>query len=145
VDGKYKNKKPEVFFEKEDKKINPEKLAINGAHNDLRHISAGKKNAKIAGVEKMISFTRVEPSWFDLKFQDKDTILIHFTKHEATKADEIFRQAYDVLTPKGTLGIISLAGELEQTAKKHKFKIKHERILERGANKLHLLFFTKVL
>ena len=74
----------EKFFEKEDKNADlKQKASITAADSSFQAISAAKKNAKIAGVMKTISFSRKEPKWLDSKFSygtvDK---IVSFIQHK---------------------------------------------------------------
>jgi 23S rRNA (guanine2445-N2)-methyltransferase / 23S rRNA (guanine2069-N7)-methyltransferase len=50
-----------------------EKLDITGSDQMLRNVEASKKNAKLAGVDKLISFSRIDVDWVDTKF-DKNAV-----------------------------------------------------------------------
>jgi len=58
---------------------------IFGFSHLLNDIKSAQKNAKIAGVHKLISFSKVEADWLDIKFKDVqvDRIItkIFFTQH----------------------------------------------------------------
>jgi len=43
---------------------------------EMRHLSMARKNARIAGVERFISFSRNDPDWLDIKFGQASLDLI---------------------------------------------------------------------
>jgi 23S rRNA G2445 N2-methylase RlmL len=70
----------EDFFKKADttgttgkSKDSLEKLDITGADQMLRNVEASKRNAKLAGIDKLISFSRIDVDWVDTKF-DKNAV-----------------------------------------------------------------------
>jgi len=62
---------------------------INVVSTDARDISAAKKNAKIAGVNKLLNFSRQDTEWLDLKFEDVD-LLVSFLPSMNEKKVKIF-------------------------------------------------------
>lgn len=82
----------------------------------LRNINAAKKNAKIAGVEKNINFSRTELEWVETKHDEKSIDCIatlpveaskHFAEAKANKLQkELFDQANFVLTKKGRIALL---------------------------------------
>ncbi|MBD3209460.1 hypothetical protein GF367_03500, partial [Candidatus Woesearchaeota archaeon] len=87
--------------------------AINAFDAQLRNVTAAKKNAKIAGVDKRITFSKLDVEWIDTKLTAKsvDCIVtqpVEASKHvPEAKAKELhkrlFYQADFVLKESGTM------------------------------------------
>ena len=60
-----------------DKNLTRDNADIHCYDRDFRNLKAQKKNAKIAGVEDHITFSRFEPEYIDLKFDDFQVDLIY--------------------------------------------------------------------
>jgi len=58
------------YFEKIDKKIIIKKTNITGYDHMLRNVKAGQKNAKIAGINKQLTFSKIAIEWLDTKFKE---------------------------------------------------------------------------
>ncbi len=66
----------EEFFEKlDDKQIKQKKSLIFAVSNDLRDISAIKKNSKIANINNF-NISKLDIDWLDTKFKEKEIDLI---------------------------------------------------------------------
>lgn len=63
----------------------PSTISIHSYDRHFRNIKAHKKNAKIAGVQKEISFSRFEPEFLDLKFPDKSVDIIYGRPEQPTR------------------------------------------------------------
>ncbi len=59
----------EFDFDKADKSMKEPKAMIVASSQQMSDLRAAQKNAKIAGVEKFITFTRQDVEWLDLKFE----------------------------------------------------------------------------
>lgn len=137
--------------EKQLKKIPHELYAIDA---NFRHISAIKKNAKIAGVDKMISYSRTSPDWIDTKF-DKEQVhhiicfVPQFSKTFAVKEiekhlQELFYQASFVLAPSGNVVCISRETKvLGEYAEKYKFSKSFEQEIKQGDVSFFVAVFVK--
>jgi len=71
----FRKKDWEGFFKKLDLKSKPKKLNILGLDPLLRNVEAAKKNSKLAGVDKIISFSKMDVGWLDTKL-DKESVNI---------------------------------------------------------------------
>ena len=127
------------FFEKFDKE-SKKKLKLRGISIDLRDVTAGKKNAKIAGVERMIMFSRIENDWMDVKFADKE-IDILVAQPIGKEFKDLFYQA-DYVAKK--VVVVTTGQSCLEDAKKFKFSLLEERTLERGQGKLLIQVFGKL-
>ncbi len=105
------------FFEKQDKlrkEIEPQLLALD---DQVRHIASAKKNAKIAGVDKLLTFSRMDIDWLDTKFQEKTVDVVVTFPPEPSKSlaeakakklyAEFFYQTEYFLKPKGNITFIA--------------------------------------
>ncbi len=129
-------------LEKLDKKIK-EKLDITGVNNDLRHVTSGQKNAKIAGVEKLIHFSRMDVDWLDVKYKEGeiDLLVAQPVASEIAKMKEFFHQAQYIL--KGKVLVVSFGNGFKELAEKHGFKSIEERVLKRGESTARIEVFVK--
>ena len=132
------------FFDKLDEGVKKEKLKILGVSNDLRHLSAGKKNAKIAGVSKMVGFSKMDVDWLDVKFKkgEVDRMIAYPVGGEKEKMKEFFHQAEYVLSGEGKIVVV---GEgFDEFAKEKKFEKVGERVIERGKGGYVVKVYKKV-
>jgi len=65
---------------------------INVVSTDARDISAAKKNAKIAGVNKLLKFSRQDTEWLDLKFE-VDILVTYLPTLNAKRLEIFYEQA----------------------------------------------------
>jgi putative N6-adenine-specific DNA methylase len=78
----------------------------------MKHINHAKKNGKIAGIDKKISFSRIDLDWLDTKFtQDQiDRIVTVMPSPQTKEIDKIYReffyQADFILKEKGSIALI---------------------------------------
>ncbi len=89
---------------------------IYSCDSSFNNVSAQKKNAKIAGVEKFISFSRKNVEDLDLKFFDKDIDLIISKIIEPSKSvpehvcidvySYLFKNAKEILSKSGRMAVI---------------------------------------
>jgi len=143
------------FFNKIDKKKTANKKPkINAFDSQFRFVDATKKNAKIAGVDKLINFSRMEIEWLDTKMDKNsiDKIVTNppaISKHTNLKDieklyNEFFYQAEFVLKKKGKMAVIAKSPEeLKKAAEKHKFKVADEKQIWLGKQESKALVFTK--
>lgn len=99
-----------------DNEILAEIAPIYAYDAQLRNINAAKKNAKIAGVDKNIQFSRTELEWVETKHEEKSIDCIatlpveaskHFAEAKAEKLQkELFEQAAYVLTKNGRIALL---------------------------------------
>ena len=135
---KFKDKDATEFFEKYDKE-SKKKLKLRGISIDLRDITAGKKNAKIAGVDRLITFSRIENDWMDVKFADKE-IDILVAQPIGKEFKDLFYQA-DYVAKK--IVVVTTGQRCDEDATKFGFSLVEERVLERGQGKIIIQVFGK--
>jgi putative N6-adenine-specific DNA methylase len=139
----------ENFFNKQD---NKNKSLIFASDQQLYHIRSAKKNAKIAGVNKNIEFSRADLEWLDTRFDKNEIDLIAtkpmFSKYDLKRTkktyDEFFYAAKYILSGKGKIALISRSMDLlKESAEKHGFKVTDERTVWQGQQKLNITIFIK--
>jgi 23S rRNA G2445 N2-methylase RlmL len=142
------------FFEKIDNKKKLEKKPkINAFDAQFRFVDATKKNAKIAGVDKLINFSRMEVEWLETKMDENsiDKIVTNppaISKHTNPKDieklyDEFFYQAEFVLKKKGKIAVLARSpDELQKAAEKHKFKVIEEKPIWLGKQESKVIVFS---
>lgn len=145
------------FFEAIDKKANlKEKTKITGYDAQLRDIKASQKNAKIAGVNKNINFSKVDVEWLDTKFKKGEVDKIatnlpslgHLRESDVEKIfNEFFYQSDFILKNKGkiclALKTLKYFDLLKEKAEKHKFKIVKDMGVMQGEQAIKLISIQK--
>lgn len=136
-------------FEFEEAK-SKDKSKIYAIDSQFRNVDAAKKNAKIAGIHKNINFSRLEINWLDTKFGKESvdrivTCLPIISKYSNRKEilkiyKEFFHQAEFVL--KGSI-VICTKNPKEVKEAASKFKVKEQREVWQGKEKLNLIKFNK--
>jgi len=152
---KFENYDFEKFFDEEDKEINSKiKLLVTAADSSFQSISAAKKNAKIAGIEKKLNFSRKQPEWLDSKFKEHELdMIVSFPpqkgkslseKSTAKIYNELFYQADFILKKEGAVTLLLKETEIAETeAKKYDFKIKSKRKIMQGKEEFFAVVFSK--
>ncbi len=152
---KFKNFNFKKFFERIDKKNLAEIKGKIIATDALFHnINAAKKNAKIAGINKLISFSKLDVEWLDTKF-DKESVdcIASYPPHPTrinTKSikrlyQEFFHNADFVLKHKGKI-VLMVEKEnslIKDLANEHNFKIVLEESVWQGKKEFSILIFSK--
>lgn len=140
------------FFSEIDKKAEKGKMNLNGFDHQLRYVKAAKNNAKIAGVEKLINFSRVDIEWLDTKMDKEEVDLIVTNPPEMTHQtnpvaiqklyDEFFHQVEFVLKKEGKIVIISKNIEtMKKVAVRKGFKTEEERKVWSGKQEYCVVVF----
>lgn len=144
---------PDIKLEPLDK---PKKTQtnINAADFKITNVNAAKKNAKIAGVNKNINFSKIQTNDLELKFQENSvdciaTIPPYLGKSSDKKISEVYKelfyQAEYILSKKGKI-VMLIRPQREEIIKKkaeeHKFMLKENRIVMKGKEEWKILIFT---
>jgi 23S rRNA G2445 N2-methylase RlmL len=103
----------ESFFAQEDTILESHK-PIYGFDILTKNVDATKKNAKIAGVIKDISISRVEVDWMDMKVEKVDCIVsappLYSSLSDIASVDKIYKQLFhrakDILSKKGVIVLL---------------------------------------
>jgi len=142
-------------FDRFDKKIDlKKKTHIFGFAHLLAKVKSSQKNAKIAGINKKINFSKLDIEWLDTKFDEKsvDTVVTYLpslSKRINEKLveklyKEFFYQLEFVLKKKGIIVVAVRNSEfLKKVLKKYKFKLKEEREVWQGKEVLKVLVISK--
>lgn len=119
----------------------------------LKNITAAKKNAKIAGVEKLIRFRRIDIDWMDIKHDEKHfdkiiTFLPGSSKHRSTshldkEYRELFYQAEYILKENGIMAVLCIAKDLLIKASEEHFILDKEQCFYSGEQLMTVLLFRK--
>ncbi|MBU0667095.1 MAG: THUMP domain-containing protein [Nanoarchaeota archaeon] len=149
----FKKVNEKAIFEQEDKLISKKKTNVYCYDYLLRNVKSCQKNAKIAGIERIMNFSKVEIEWMDTKFEEEeiDRIITHLPSEskrmEKKKIEkmyqELFYQARYVLKNKGTITIITQKDELLKEISKKDFEISKEANIYSGKQKLKIIVLQK--
>jgi len=142
------------FFEKIDSKISEEKLEIYAYDSQLRKMKQAQKNAKIAGINKMVQFSRVDVEWLDIKFKKEQAGLIVTAmpqwsqRQQLAERDkeynEFFYQAEYILKKDGRICLICNKPEVVMKhAEKYKFRLEKQQKVMQGGMELAVLTLRK--
>ena len=140
------------FFDKIDKKIKKTKTKIYSYDHLFKYVDYSRKNAKIAGIDKLISFSRVELEWLDIKFKEKSIDRIITNPPTSKNANlgkiynEFFYQSAYILKDNGTISLISRVSDsdfIKKHAEKHNFFVSKENVVWSGEQQLNVSVFKK--
>lgn len=118
-------------------------------------VQATRKNAKIAGVNKAIDFSRTETEWLDIKFEEQSVDCIVTQPPELSKSTKpekykkeaslFFERAKAILKKNGKIGLVLRQGTEahQEAAKTHNFSLKHERTIMQGKEAWKVLIFKQ--
>jgi len=143
----------DAFFSKIDKEAKDAEANIIAMDPQFSNISAAKKNAKIAGIVKTITFSRTDLQFLDAQFGKHaiNTLVtlppqpsVNLPKEKVDKMlKDVFYQAEFVMKKGGTVVLITRTGAdvLAAAAKEYQFTLKEERKVWQGDAELHVLVF----
>ena len=102
----------ELFKDGLEKAFEPRKpinLSIYAYDSFMPNVYASKKNAKIAGVQKLIHFGRIDFEWMDIKFDEKevDSVAINMQKTDLKSFETLFYQLDFIMTKKSSVVVVS--------------------------------------
>jgi 23S rRNA G2445 N2-methylase RlmL len=103
---------PEVFAKCDAEAKKNDDFRIFSSDPDMRHLASAKKNAKIAGVEKKILFSRNDLEWLDIRFGEKkiSAIISDLSFGKETDVRKIFREFFNqcdyLLSPGGSVSVV---------------------------------------
>ncbi|MEK6876732.1 MAG: THUMP domain-containing protein [Nanoarchaeota archaeon] len=134
------------LFRKLDREASDNKPRIYNVDLSMKNINYAKKNSKIAGVDKKISFSRMDAEWLDTKF-DKGKVDKIVAKMPNSKGNELynefFYQAEFILSDKGKIVLMGNGELTEKYSSKHKFEISGKREIFSGKMKYNVFMLTK--
>lgn len=129
-------------------------LNIYSVDSSQNNLKSAEINAKIAGINKDIKFSRYEIEWLDTKFK-KNSVnkIITFPQYPTNNIrkeiiektyNEFFYQSEFILNPKGIIIILTPVPDLiEKYATKHKFKKDKEIKINYMHQPHHIIQFKK--
>tara|TARA_Y100000310_G_C20669467_1_gene809425 strand:+ start:276 stop:1367 length:1092 start_codon:yes stop_codon:yes gene_type:complete len=131
-----------------------EKTKVVAVDPSAHNVTVAKKNAKIAGVDKLIRISKMDLQWLDTKFDEEsvDRVIGHLpstSKHRDEKQTkklfkEFFYQTSFIISKKGTIVTLTPKPDLlEETAKEYKLKKIKEKTLAQGHSTFWLMVFNK--
>jgi 23S rRNA G2445 N2-methylase RlmL len=146
--------KPQSIITKIDaRQKKQKKKKIFGSDKELRYIQSATKNAKIAGIEKHIDFSRCDIEWLDTKFEKHSIDIIateppHDSKHTAKEREktlkEFFYQAAFILKKNGRITILcNTPLPPEDAAGKEGFHLHLTHSLSSGQQSYTIFVYTR--
>ena len=141
----------EKFFKIADKMaLKKPKSKIYSFDHLFKYVDFSKKNAKIAGLEKSIEFSRTEIEWLDIKFKKEsvDRIVTNLPTSKNANLDKIynefFYQSEYILKKDGAIGIITRMPDfVKRHAEKHNFTVTKENDVFSGEQPLKIILLKK--
>ena len=144
----------DAFFKKLDSKRKTAKLDILGLNSMLRHVEAAKKNSKLAGVDKTISFSKMDVEWLDTKLDKSSVDIIASripcpSKHVGESVvrklyKELFYQAEFVMKKAGIMALLTERTGLLKKMMTPGFKIIKQDKLWAGKQSYEFLIIQKI-
>ena len=140
----------EKFFRKIDANIKKSKAEIYSFDHMFKYVDYSRKNAKIAGVDKEINFSRVELEWLDIKFKKEsvDRIITNLPASKNANLEKIYNEFFYqldyILKKNGSIALISRIPELaKKYAEKHNFQAVKEKKVWSGEQMLNIMILKK--
>ena len=72
-------------------------MSVYGYDNSMKFVQYAKKNAKIAGIDKQLNFSRVDVEWLDIKFKKGSVDKIAADMPALSKYNKDIEKAYKEL------------------------------------------------
>jgi putative N6-adenine-specific DNA methylase len=148
-------KEIEAMFDEEDNKITSDIAPVTGYDNLLRNVKAAQKNAKIAGINKEINFTKGDIEWIDTKFKEEEIeCVIAYPQQPSHRVPqkpiekimkELFYQLDYILKSKGKVVIMTHFAKdfFKKLAEDNKFKLISEHDINQGRELFTALILHK--
>ncbi len=138
------------FFRNEDKKTKKAKTGIFAFDYMFKFVDYSRKNAKIAGIDKQVEFSRTELEWLDIKFkkQSVDRIVASLPSSKEASLEriynELFYQSEYILKKDGTVAVIAKLHDMaKRHAAKHNFEVFREKEVWSGEQSLKIIVFRR--
>ena len=147
------NKLVAFNFDKVDKEIKEPKATIVISSPAMSDVRAAQKNAKIAGVEKYMQFTRQDVEWLDFKFDKNsvDCIVSFIPCPSAATPERLLKKMYEdfffnIKEPLAKGGVVVVCGKNLDYFKKLavNVKLKKEISFMNGKDDLFIAVFEKI-
>jgi 23S rRNA G2445 N2-methylase RlmL len=141
------------FFEKHDR-FDDDLKGITASDSQQRHVRAAEKNAKIAGLNKQINFTRMDIEWLDTKFEKLSVDRIITNPPKASRLltekgiekmyQELFYTADFILKPDGRIVLLAKNYiQILKHAQRYHFELKGSFKFMQGKEEFSILVFEK--
>lgn len=134
------------LFMRLDEEVSDDKPRIYNVDLSMKNINYAKKNSKIAGIDKKISFSRMDAEWLDTKFE-KGKIDKIVTKMPNSNGNELYNEffyhAEFILNDKGKIVLIGNNELIEKYSSKYKFEISGQREIFSGKMKYEVFILAK--
>ncbi|HLC47152.1 MAG TPA: THUMP domain-containing protein [Candidatus Nanoarchaeia archaeon] len=155
--AQYSKEMKEEVFDLPDKEakanIALSKGKILNVSDQFGYVSSAQKNSKIAGVKEMISFSRIDSDWLDIKIEKSgiDMIVTNLPKISDKNGAALkkilatfFDQAGFVLSKKGVIVLSTIAPEtVNAAAAEAGFILKEKREVMQGKQELFIISLEK--
>ena len=115
----------------------------------MNHVQFAKKNSKIAGVDKKLTFSRMDLEWLDTKFKKHSINKIVTRLPESRKKDlnkvykEFFYQAEFILSENGKIVVMGSREFVEKYSSQFSFAISGSREVFSGSKKYDVFVLSK--
>lgn len=138
-----------TFFASEDKLRDSHK-PIYGFDILTKNVDSTKKNAKIAGVIKNISISRVEVDWMDMKLEKVDCIVssppLYSSVMDVAVIDKVYKQLFhrakDMLTKSGCIVLLTNQPNSVSSLVPDYFFVSEKRIVHMGQSEYFCIKIT---
>ncbi|MBN2142010.1 methyltransferase [Candidatus Woesearchaeota archaeon] len=142
------------FFKKIDSKKKSDELEITAFDSQLRNVEATKKNAKLAGVDKLFKASKMDLDWMDVKLDESGVDLVvsriacpsnHHAEGMVKKVyKELFHQAEFFLKSGGKLCLLGENLALLRESITKDFKIAEEKRIWGGQMEYEFIILERV-
>ena len=144
----------DAYFKAIDSRKKAEPLSITGFDPILRNLEAAKKNAKLAGVDKLVRFSKLDLEWADVKLDHSTVDLVvsripsvsHRVSENALRKvySELFYQAEFFLKSGGKLCVLAESLALFREGITQDFRTVSEELLWAGGLQYEYLILERL-
>ncbi len=143
----------DAFFAKHDS-FDKELKGVIASDSQHRHVRSAEKNAKIAGVNKQVNFTRMDVEWLDTKFEKHSVDRIVSNPPKVSRLltekgiekqfQELFYTADFILKPDGRIVLLTKNySQILKHAQRHNFSLKGKFLVMQGKEEFSILVFER--
>jgi 23S rRNA G2445 N2-methylase RlmL len=131
------------------------KSFVHGYDSQLKFLKSTQKNCKVAGVNDLITTSKIDLDWLDTKFNENqlDFVVTYppfISKRFENEAEvlktwsALFYQLDFILKPTGKVGLLTRTPDkLKEKAKENKFKLEKEFTIYQGKENFSYLILKK--
>ncbi|PIZ54077.1 hypothetical protein COY28_02945, partial [Candidatus Woesearchaeota archaeon CG_4_10_14_0_2_um_filter_57_5] len=124
---------------------------INALDGVMPNVVAAGKNAKLAGVERILNFSRISPDWLDTKFTEHEVDCIAtWMPNErdkdalAKRQQELLYQADYILAKTGTLALLHESPIPPALLGQYHFSVQRATHIQQGGRPIMLSVLKKI-